>query len=110
MATVDGVGLGGGRREAGSVTEVVVGGRGGVVGAASAVVLNVTVVDAGGAGFVTVWPCGADRPNASSLNFVAGSTVPNAVVTRVGAGGKVCVFTSAPVDLVADVAGYFPGA
>jgi hypothetical protein len=27
--------------------------------------------------FLTVWPKGEARPNASSLNFVAGQTIPN---------------------------------
>ena len=57
-----------------------------------AVVLNVTVTDAQGPGFVTVYPCGAVRPLASSLNFVAGQTVPNAVIAqgRVRVGRCVC--------------------
>jgi hypothetical protein len=97
-----------GRLAAGSVTEVVVAGRGGVAGDAAAVVLNVTVVDAQGPGFVTVFPCGSARPLSSSLNFSLGSTVPNAVTAKVGAGGKVCVFTMAPIDLVIAVNGFFP--
>ena len=35
----------------------------------SAVVLNVTIVDAAAAGFVTVWPDGGTRPNTSSVNW-----------------------------------------
>ena len=45
-------------------------------------------------------------PNASNLNFVAGQTVPNAVVAKVGVGGKVCVFAEVPIDLLVDVNGY----
>lgn len=56
---------------------------------------------------MTAFPCGADRPNAANLNFVAGSTIPNAVVVKVGAGGKVCLFAFASTDLVVDVNGYF---
>ena len=85
-----------------------VAGRGGVAGDASAVVLNVTVAGARGPGFVTVFPCGAAQPTASNLNFVAGSTVPNAVTSKVGAGGKVCLFSSGATDLVVDVNGWFP--
>ena len=76
---------------------------------ASAVVLNVTGVDAAGGGFITVWPCGADRPLASNLNVVAGQTTPNLVITKIDTGGNVCLFTQRGADLVADVAGYFPG-
>ena len=91
--------------------KVQVGGRGGVPVDAVAAVLNVTVTEAQGAGFATVFPCGVDRPNASSVNFVAGSTVANGVIAKLGAGGvnvgKVCVFVSQPTHVLVDVAGYF---
>ena len=107
-ATVDGQFSGIGMRDAGSVTELVVAGRGGVAADASAVVLNVTVTETQGPGFVTVWPCGSARPTASNLNYQTGSTIPNAVVAKVGVGGKVCLFTMAPAHLIADVNAYFP--
>ena len=107
-STVDGQFAGGGVRGAGSVTEVVVAGRGGVPGDASAVVVNVTVVEAAGGGFATVFPCGGAVPNASNLNYVAGQTVANAVVAKVGVGGKVCVFTFAAANVLVDVNGYIP--
>jgi hypothetical protein len=59
-------------------------------------------------GFVTVYPCGIDPPLASNLNFVDGQTVPNAVITKVGLSGDVCIFNSQPTQLVADVTGTFP--
>ena len=40
-----------------------------------------------GGGYVTVFPCGV-RPNASSLNFVAGQTVPNFGDRTGGIGGE----------------------
>jgi hypothetical protein len=107
QATVDGQFNGIGVRGAGSVTALTVAGRGGVAGDAAAVVLNVTVTDALAAGFVTVFPCGSAQPNASSVNYVAGSTVANAVIVKVGTGGQVCVFTQSAINLIADVNGYF---
>ena len=95
-------------RGAGSVTEVQVTGRGGVPVGAAAAVLNVTVVQARAGGYATVFPCGESMPNASNLNYVAGQTVPNAVVAKVGVGGKVCVFSEVPIDLIVDVNGYVP--
>ncbi|MET0663842.1 MAG: reprolysin-like metallopeptidase [Ilumatobacteraceae bacterium] len=106
--TIDGQLAGIGQRTTGSVTEVTVAGRGGVPADASAVVLNVTVVQAGAAGFASVFPCGEALPNASNLNFAAGETMPNAVVAKVGAGGKVCVFAEVPLDLLVDVNGFVP--
>ena len=108
-STVDGKFVGAGVRPAGSLTELVVGGRGGVPVDASAAVLNVTVTAAQGSGYITVFPCGQSQPNASNLNFVSGSTVPNAVIVKMGAGGKVCLFTAeSGTHLLVDVNGYFP--
>ncbi len=108
-STVDGQFAGIGVRAANSITELQVGGRGGVPADAEAVVLNVTVTGAQGSGFITVFPCGEALPTASNLNFVAGDTVPNAVVVKLGAGGKVCLFAAeSATHLIADVNGYFP--
>ena len=74
------------------------------------VVLNVTVTEPTASGFVTVYPSGTSRPNASSLNFVAGQTVPNLVVAKVGSNGVVNLFNSAgSTHLVADVVGWYSG-
>lgn len=107
-STIDGLYQGIGLRPAGSTTQLVVADRGGVAPVAAAVVLNVTVTGALGNGYVTVFPCGSALPTASNLNYRAGSTVPNAVVTEVGSGGKVCLFTSQSVHVIVDAAGYFP--
>ncbi len=77
-------------------------------GIPDAVVLNVTVTRTRKPGFVTVFPCGANRPAASNLNFTTASTVPNVVVSKVGSNGKVCVFASQALDLVIDIDGWFP--
>ena len=106
--TADGKFEGIGIREGGSTLALQVATRGGVTASATAVALNVTAVGATGDGFVTVYPCGSDRPTASNLNFTAGSVTPNAVITQIGAGGTVCLFVSAATHLVVDVNGYFP--
>jgi trimeric autotransporter adhesin len=106
-ATIDGAFAGGGVRPAGSTLELVVAGRGGVPADAAAAALNVTAVDPGAAGYVTVFPCGSPMPTASNLNF-ASANVPNAATTKIGAGGKVCIFTSAATQLIVDVNGFFP--
>ncbi|MUH51886.1 MAG: hypothetical protein F2789_11835, partial [Actinobacteria bacterium] len=101
-STVDGRFWQVGARAAGSVTELVVAGRGGVAVDAAAVVLNVTVTEPQTPGFVTVFPCGSAVPTASNLNFVAGQTVPNAVIAKLGTNGKVCLYTSAVTHLIVD--------
>jgi hypothetical protein len=88
--------------------EVQVTGLAGVPSSADAVALNMTVVNAAAPGFATVYPCGQPRPEASNLNYAAGQTVPNLVLARPGANGRVCVYTYATIDLLADVSGFFP--
>ena len=107
-ATIDGLFLGGGRRDSGSTLTLQVAGRAGTGAAVEAAALNVTVTEAEGAGFVTVYPCDEPRPNASNVNFVTGDTVPNAVIAALAADGTVCLFTSQPTHLLVDINGVFP--
>ena len=76
-------------------------------GDATAAVMNVTAAGSEGAGFVTVWPCGSPRPNASNLNVGAGDTRPNLVVSKVGDGGRICLFASTATHLIVDFEGSF---
>jgi hypothetical protein len=76
---------------------------------ATAVALNVTVVSPEAAGFITVYPCGVERPLASNLNYATGAVVPNGVIASIGIQGSVCFYSQARVDLIVDVAGWFEG-
>ena len=76
---------------------------------ATAVVMNVTVVDGEAAdvgGYVTVYPCGT-RPTASNLNFSQGQTIPNAVTTAISSSGHVCFYVYGKAHLLADIVGYY---
>lgn len=84
---------------------------------ATGVLLNVTVVGATGAGFLSVRPGDASgAPSTSSLNFPAGTTVPNSVQVALpvaGAGaGKIDITYDAlgvagpTADVLVDVVGY----
>jgi hypothetical protein len=106
--TVDGFFQGNGRRGAGTTLELTVTGRGGVPNNAGAVMLNVTAVSPGAPGFLTVFPCGTTMPLASSVNYGPGDVVANAVLAKIGAGGKVCIYSPAATDIVVDVTGYIP--
>src|SRR5258705_489854 len=83
---------GAGPVSAGSTLALDVAGRGGVPADADAVVLNVTATAGQIGGFVTVYPCDATRPLASSLNFGSSAAVANTVTTELSADGKVCLF------------------
>jgi hypothetical protein len=109
--TFDGDFAGGGPRPAGGVLELTVTDRGGVGKTAKTVILNVTATESTAPGFVTVYPCKdatTPPPTSSNVNFVAGQTVPNTVISKVSAEGKICLFTYAATHLVVDLNGYFP--
>lgn len=76
---------------------------------ATAATLNVTSVNPKGSGFITIWPCGVERPLASNLNYIAGAIIPNGVIAPIGSGGSVCFYSSQQTDLVVDVSGWFAG-
>ena len=109
-ATIDGQFDQTGRLGAGTVFNLPVLGRGGIPAAGvGSVALNVTVTGPSATSFVTVWPTGQPRPNASNLNFVAGQTVPNMVIVPIGAGGQISIFNeSGTTDVLVDVLGWFP--
>jgi hypothetical protein len=76
---------------------------------AAAIVTNLTIADADGAGFITAYPAGQDRPATSSLNAARRDAVtPNAAITATSVRG-VAYFSSAGTDLIVDLAGYFTG-
>jgi hypothetical protein len=109
LDTRDGTGAPAGKVAAGGVVELTVtGGVSGVADDALAVVLNVTATEVDGPGYVTVWPCGFERPTASNLNVSAGVTVPNLVIAKVGVGGKVCLYSLSGTHLLADLNAWFP--
>jgi hypothetical protein len=76
---------------------------------AQAYSLNITVVPPGYLGFLTIWPYGAARPSASTLNDYLGTVVANAAVVPAGndTSGSVDVFVNDPTDLIIDINGYY---
>ena len=74
----------------------------------SALVLNVTVTGPTAGGYLTVYP-GGTLPAISNLNFSAGETVPNLVITafRGSLGPIFHNGSGGTVNLVADAFGYF---
>lgn len=94
---------------AGGSVDVQVGGAAGIPAGAGAAVLNVTATRGAKAGHVTAHPAGTPTPNASSLNFAAGQTIPNQVTVRLSGDGRVTLTngSSAPVHLVVDVGGWY---
>ncbi len=73
------------------------------------VVMNTTVTntDAGG-GYLTVFPARSGVPPTSNMNWLAGETRANLVISGMDEDGFVQMFNSSPsVDYIFDVAGWF---
>ncbi len=88
--------------------DVMVRGRAGVPADANSVVVNVTAVQPTSSSYLTVWPSREARPYASSVNFLQGVTIPNLVIAKIGANGRIAVFNKfGYVHVVMDVVGYF---
>jgi hypothetical protein len=72
------------------------------------VVVNVTATASTAGGYLTVYPTGTARPNASNLNFTPGSTVPNLVTAKVGTGGRITIYNdSGSTHVIGDVVGWY---
>ena len=82
-------------------------GEAGVDADATAVVVNLTITNPSQDGYATVYACGQPAPLASNVNFVSGATVAGAAISAIGTGGKICVTSSADVDVIVDVQGWF---
>ncbi|MEQ1701625.1 MAG: hypothetical protein ABMA25_16065, partial [Ilumatobacteraceae bacterium] len=108
--TIDGFNQATGQQAAGSTLELPVWYRGNVPGGTETAIMNVTAVNPTATGYLTIHPCGSPTPNASNLNFTAGTTTANLAITRVGVGFSVCIFTSQATDLIVDVVGYYTDA
>jgi hypothetical protein len=104
-------GTGAAQAQIGSGSAVPVGivGVDGIPASATAVAVHVTVTNTRGGGFAAAVPDGSGKPTTSSMNFGAGQTVSNTVIVPIAADGKIELYNGAtgPVDLIADVAGYF---
>jgi hypothetical protein len=85
----------------------------GIPSNATAVSYKVSAVSPTGTGFMTLWPFGQTRPNASVLFFTTGSTIANGGIVPLTAGSPDlnAYAETAPaamtVHMVVDVTGYF---
>ena len=86
-------------------------GRCGVPATARAVSLNLTAVSPGALGNLRLFPGDGVAPNVSALNFAAGATRANNAIVMLASSGSgtfaVRNSSSAGVDVVIDVNGYF---
>ncbi len=79
-----------------------------IVPAAKAYTLNISVLPNNSPmPFLTAWPTGKPRPDASMLNAFQGQTVTNSAIIPAGTGGSINVYTYRRTDLMIELTGYF---
>jgi hypothetical protein len=81
----------------------------GLPASSNAALVNLTMVDAPGAGYITAGWCATMTRGFqpfSNGNFVAGQAVANLSVVPIE-GGKFCIYTENPTQLIVDVQGHF---
>ena len=93
---------------------LMVAGHGGIPGMTSAtppaaVVLNVTVTNTSAPSYLRVYPSDANpTPSTSDLNWAPGKTVPNLVIVKPGADGRVTIYNfQGTTDVVVDALGWY---
>jgi hypothetical protein len=100
------LGTNGGVLHGGQILTVQMAGTRGIPSNATAVSLNLTVVGATGAGYITAWPCG-DRPVTSTANYEIGEAVSNGAQLPLSTGGALCVFSQRDAHVIIDVNGWW---
>jgi uncharacterized delta-60 repeat protein len=91
---------------AGSITRVATG----VSAGTEAVLVNVTVTGAAGAGYVTADKCSTLLPglqNNSNVNYQAGLDIANSAVVNVDPDGTFCLYTDHAAHLLVDLQGTY---
>jgi hypothetical protein len=92
---------------AGVTIDLQVAGVGTVPADAVGVILNITGTNTSDPTYVTAWPTGDQRPEASVLNLTPGIDAPNGVTALLSDDGKVSLFNfTGSTHLLADVAAY----
>lgn len=89
----------------GETLEVDLTGAAGLPADASSIVLNVTAVRPGAAGFLSIVPCGTDDPATSNINYRAGVTRAGSAVVDVRGADSICIYSHADTDVVVDLDG-----
>lgn len=89
--------------------QVPIRGRGGAPLNARAAVLTVTAINRWRPAFVTVFPWGQPRPDASNINLpgVLNETISNLVTVQLGNDGSVGIYVEGAADLIVDLSGVY---
>lgn len=72
---------------------------------ATAVNVNLTSTDTASNGYITMYPCGASRPQVATLNPLHGLARSNQAIVPVAADGRLCVYSSTDTELRVELLG-----
>ena len=89
------------------VVRVPIAGIYGIPSTATAIAVTVHSSGAVADGFITIWPCEAERPTTSVLNTTTGASVTNHTQVGLDPEGGVCMYAQTAMNLVLDVSGWF---
>ena len=78
----------------------------GIPSAASAHIMNATVVPSSSLGFLTLWPHGLNRPLVSTLNAIDGYVTSNMAIIP-ASNGWIDAYSTDQTQLILDITGYF---
>lgn len=73
----------------------------------STVALDVVSTEADAGGFLTIYPCGSDRPWTSAVNAIVGDEATNVAFVPVDDTGEICIYAYSSMHVVVDVIGTF---
>lgn len=107
QTTFDGFDQAVGRLDAGTTYELDIAGRADIPTDALSVTANLVAVNPSANGYLTVYPCGLDKPLASALNYRTGVNIANEFTVPLGPDGDICIYARAETDIIVDVYGYY---
>ena len=83
-------------------------GKPGVPANATAAVINITLINSSGPGYISAFPSGSSVPNTSNVNAdKAGQVIANLAHVRIGAGGNIDVLRSMGAYIAVDLVGVY---
>lgn len=92
----------------GKTEQWTVGGLNGIPGGATAIVMNITVVNVTANTYLTLWPVGQAVTGTSNINPAKGQNSTNVVVVQLGTAGAINIYNNlGSADIILDYFGYY---
>lgn len=93
---------------AGQTRDLVIANTNGVPANATAAIVNITALNGSTGSYLTAFPKGTTKPNASNVNWAANEVSPNFAVVPIGTGGAISLYNyKGTVNVLVDLVGYF---